>query len=180
MTTTDQQTTPVSPELKRHARFWIGLVAAIFVLQMTGAAALIYYAHSDAGFSVTPDYYEKAQHWDEQVALRAASDALGWKAGLSVGDEDGPLRRREVIITLLDASGAMLDGASVSASAIFNARADNPEQLTFHETAPGVYVATLLTRRVGLWVFNVRAERGDNVFVQEIRTDIYPPTKGSA
>lgn len=155
-----------------RGRFWIGVVAGIFVMQMTVGAVLLYFAHSDPSFAVEENYYEKALHWDDDAALRRASEALGWSFDLNVGKATGVLREQPVTVRLADAQGAPIAGATVSMVAYHNARADDAIEITLAEEEPGVYAGSLRARLSGVWVFRVRAEKDDDLFVLEVRRDV--------
>ena len=127
-------------------------------------------ALDDPGFAVEPDYYKKASRWDDHKRDQARSLATGWRATLAAEPSGSGLR-----VSLFDARGEPLKGAQLVAQAFANARAADVRQLTFNESAPGVYIAKLLDRHSGLWEVRVHAKKGDQTYDLVQRVDLISP-----
>ncbi len=110
--------------------------------------------------AVEPDYYRKAQQWDEHQAAQRASDALGWTMALTpaaLPEADG---RRLVTLQLLDAEQQAIDGAAVELIVFHHAAAAEHITLTAESLGRGVYRLHLPHARPGVWEFRVTAVVG--------------------
>ena len=63
---------------RRAAWRWGSLIVGLLGLQVAGGIYAIILASGDDSVAVVPDYHQKALQWDEEMAVRRASDALGW------------------------------------------------------------------------------------------------------
>lgn len=167
---------------KPRALFWKLLPLLLLGTSLSGWFFMVRLAVDDPGFAVEPDYYEKATRWDQEAALRAASQRLGWRSAVhgELAREDGAAR---FTIHLWDSEGAPLVGARVTAEALANARAARLYPLSFEEREPGVYQARLESARPGLWELRVLVERGSERFSRTERTELRAPltlTRASA
>ena len=134
------------------------LVGVITVSTMIGAAALIYHAHADPSFAVEKDYYDKAVHWDDSAAQQRRNAELGWRLSVSAGPSNG------LELTIVDALGLPIDGASVSVEAFHNARSAERVALAPAESGGGVYRQAAEFARPGIWEFRVVVSRGADTF----------------
>jgi nitrogen fixation protein FixH len=121
------------------------------------------------GTVVEPDYYRKAVDWDRTMARRAASEALGWSAGSSLGaaTEGG----RELRVTLTDRDGAPIADADVHVTLIHNREASTPLQVQLGALGAGGYSAPAVAARSGLWEVRVTARRGTDRFEATLHTE---------
>jgi nitrogen fixation protein FixH len=138
-------------------------------------------ANNDPSFAIEPDYYQKAVTFDSTIAEARRSATLEWTATATIVADDagGP---PTVTVTLLDATRQPVAGATVSVSALANARANDVLTATLHETAPGQYQAPLAARFVGQWEVRVDAVRRDTLgatqhFIGSTRTDVARRTR---
>lgn len=109
-----------------------------------------------------PHSYLQGLHFNQTLAVRAAQARLGWSAALSRG-ADGAISVR-----LTDRSGLPVSGVRVAAAVRRPATDRSDRQLTFAETAPGLYVAPLHVDP-GAWEIKGVATRGDARFEFERR-----------
>ncbi len=159
-----------SPEPGRPTgRGMIALVLALLTASVGTCAALAYFASSDPGFAVEPDYYAKSVDWDRRSAQQLASDALDWTTSLETQPRPGGQVRVEV--TFRDAQAAPVEGARVHLEAFANARAARVQELDLVEEG-GRYVGTLQLTTPGLWELRFRATRGADVHVHTVRREL--------
>lgn len=143
---------------------WPGLIFGLLGIHMGVVALTVYFAVSDPSASIEPNYYEKAVRWDEAVARRASSERLGW-------DVEFQLRSgghgRELLATLLEGSGAGIEGARVEVELFHHARAGERRTLRLEPRGSGVYAARFGAMRDGTWRVRLSASRGADVFLAE-------------
>lgn len=150
---------------------WPAFVIALLLLGIGSAFEALFAARSDGGAQIVEDYYDAALDFDETRAARAASDALGWTAAVSVGACEGGLCPVEV--TVRDRDGAPVEGLSgvVRASRPQEATAAARLPLSSSE-APGVYRQLMPVSADGLWDFALDAQRGDDRFITTVRREL--------
>ncbi len=170
-------TTTVPPPLaasvtSRRSRGWLWptAVAVILIASMASNIGVMMVANSDPAFAVEPDYYGKAVRWDDQMAQDRTNLALGWQVsgGLSLS-RDAEVGRLTVV--LQDSSGLPLEGATVSAEAMHNARSADRREVALVPMRPGVYWAPIDAKRPGQWEIRVSAIRGEAHFTHSLRVD---------
>lgn len=149
----------------RRGMGWPIAMGAILALTMGGNFLVLRLANDDPSFAVERDYYQKAVHWDEELAQRQHNERLGWDAAArwerSVAGEP------ELRVRLTDASGAPLDGAVVRVEAFAISRASQVSALTLAavaDPAGGAYAAVLPDARPGRWEVRLEATRGEERF----------------
>ena len=149
---------------------WKLVPAAILVPTVIFAAWRIHISLDDPHFSVPEDYYQEGVHFDEELERRAASDALEWAAVLepSTRAEGGGVR-----LTLTDAEGVPVEGASGELVAFHNSYPAQAQDATWRETAPGVYDADLALDRSGIWRWRVHLVRGEDRWQLDKRQEVY-------
>lgn len=153
-------------------RWPIGIVVVLAVF-VAANVLVMRLAGADPSFAVEPDYYRKAVAFDSTMAVERRSNALGWAASSAIGrGVSGML----LTVTLVDASGAPVTGAALTAAARFNARANEVFAATLREVSPGRYAAPLDARHAGQWEVRVEAARGAEHFVASTRTEA-PPSR---
>jgi hypothetical protein len=85
---------------RRAAWRWGGLIVGLLGLQVTGGISALVLATRDASsVGIVPDYHQKALHWDEEMALQSASQALGWVCEVSQVDGASPVAGLRITIT---------------------------------------------------------------------------------
>lgn len=167
---------PQTDAAERRARlFWPGLVLALLGGQVLFTVVTVYLATMDNSFAVEPDYYQKALHWDGEIAQRRENARLGWTAALEVGDDVSVFDERTLTCRLADAEGRPVEGAAVDLVAFPHSRGSQRASAVLVEADAGAYVATLRFRRKGVWEFRIAARQGPNVFTYRETRDVYPP-----
>lgn len=149
-----------------------GWIAAVVLILGTTVAANVYVMHlagDDPSFAIEPDYYDRALHWDDELAQRERNARLGWRAAptLDVAAAQGTLQVR-----LADAVGAPVRDATVRVSAFPIARATQVVEATLAPRADGAYAAPFPVQRSGAWEVRVEAVRGGDRFTSVHRLDV--------
>ena len=160
--------------MKRGLQWPIG-IALVLILSAGSNIWVALVASHDEAFAVEPDYYQKAVHFDDEMALRAESARLGWHVTptLALG-EPGRVGTLEAVIT--DSSGTAISGASVQVLAMHNARASRQLTATLADAGDGHYRTALDAVRPGEWELRFLVTRGTDRFAVRSRVDAAPPS----
>lgn len=164
-----------------HGRAWVwpAIVIGLLSLQVVICLAAYIVATSDPSQVVVSDYHSKALAWDEHMAELRAGEALGWRAELVVSQEADMLGDRTVRLSLKDAQGEPLNGASVGIRAFHFARANIIVEADLKEAAPGEYVTRMKMRKTGRWELAFVVRRGEDVYPftlqQQVGSDGWRP-----
>ncbi|MEK7402339.1 MAG: FixH family protein [Gemmatimonadota bacterium] len=153
--------------MKADLRWPVGITVLLAVFVVANLLVMRI-AGTDPSFAIEPDYYQKAVAFDSTMALERQSAALRWTVTSAiVRDSSGAT----LTVTLTDALGQPVTGASVTASARFNARANDVLSAALREAGPGRYLAPLDVRHAGQWEVRVDATRGPQRFLASTRTE---------
>lgn len=142
--------------MRQH--LWIIAPAGLASVAIIANVLLAVTAFGDPSFAVEEDYYQKAVDWDEELAERRQSAALGWTVALST--PAGGLLRADIT----DKDGAAVIGAHVEVVLFHYARASERNKALMKEVAPGRYGAAVPMERAGWWEARLRARLGDQTF----------------
>lgn len=112
---------------RRAAWRWGSLIVGLLGLQVLGGIMAIVLANGDDSVAVVPDYHQKALHWDDEVALQAASRALQWNCQVSQIAE--PAGRNGLQIMLADRLGKPIDVLAGELQIYRHARAGDVRRL---------------------------------------------------
>ena len=155
---------------KESRSLWAYVPALLLGSMLAGLGTLAYIATDDPNFALEPNYYDKAVHWDQARAQAQKSAELGFTA-TATRFEVAPDGSAELELRVEDRACSAVQQAVVRAEAFPNAYAQHVERLTFRETAPGVYRATIARGVAGLWEVRVSVEQGPRRFSTVLRTD---------
>jgi nitrogen fixation protein FixH len=147
----------------------VGLLSLQFGLCGWG----IYHAVSGRHNVVEADYYTKALHWDQLLAMQQASNALGWKTELQVGDAETTGGQRALIFRMSDAA-AGIQNAHVAVTFFHHARPRELRNTTLNMIEPGVYAASVPLEIRGVWEFRITAKRGAHTFIDSVQKELAP------
>ena len=140
------------------------------ILGATVAANLVMMriANNDPSFSVEPDYYKKAVFYDSTMAQARRNLDLGWGVQAFVDSivAGQPTRLR---VVLRDEQALPLLGATVQATVLFNARANDLTTATLTDEGAGVYTATMPINAPGEWEVRVNVTRDTSHFTSSTR-----------
>jgi len=154
----------------RALRWPVGLAATLGVVVAVNAL-LVWSALGDPSFVIEKDYHRRAIAFDGEAAAARASTALGWTAAMTL--EAPPAGAGAVaVVTLRDAQGSPVLGASVTVTAFHNARAANVLGGVASLSGDGRYTTALALDRPGIWIFRVEATRGADRFLHEERREL--------
>ncbi|MEO7037521.1 MAG: FixH family protein [Polyangiaceae bacterium] len=151
---------------------WALVPVALLLASTLGVGSMALIAIRDPNFATEPDYYNKALHWDQTQAQAAENQRLGYVVELEPRVVVDAAGRATLQLKLQDATRAPVRGAVVTAVAFANAFSGDVSALAFRELAPGVYVAQLAARHLGLWEFRVTATSGKDHITQTLRRDV--------
>ncbi|HVU04551.1 MAG TPA: FixH family protein [Polyangiaceae bacterium] len=152
--------------------FWAAFPAVLLGGLVTIVMGMAYVAVSDPSFAVTDGYYARALSWDEQVAARTRSAALGWKG--EVHATRMPEGDVEVVVRLTDRAGKPVTGTHVDVTAFPVALSRYVSRGVLVESAPGEYRVRIPLRRDGWTEIDVDATRGGDRFTQTERRNVVP------
>jgi nitrogen fixation protein FixH len=146
----------------------IGIVA-VLATTIGVNLAVMRIAGNDPAFAIEPDYYRKAVAYDSTMAQAESNRVLGWKATASiVATEEGEPQLR---IRLVDVSGASIDDATVTAVAMYVARAASPDTVSLRLAGDGEYVGALEKTHAGQWEVRIAAHRATERFTSIARIE---------
>ncbi|WP_336958961.1 FixH family protein [Sphingobium aquiterrae] len=136
---------------------FFGVVIAVNIYMATVAVGTF-------GGTVVDNSYVASQEFNGWLKQARAQDALGWKQQIVRGD-DGHLR-----LTLDDAGGAPILGATVVATAIHPLGRADDIPLRFVAVAPGTYRATT-PLPAGRWTvhWQMTAQGHDKRLIEDVR-----------
>ncbi|WP_309672825.1 FixH family protein [Gemmatimonas sp.] len=145
----------------------IGITA---ILGATVAANLVMMriANNDPSFSVEPDYYKKAVFYDSTMAQTHRNLDLGWSVQ-TFADSIVAGKPTRLRVVLRDEKALPLLGATVQATVLFNARANDLTTATLSDEGAGAYTATVPINTPGEWEVRVNAKRDTSHFTSSTR-----------
>jgi nitrogen fixation protein FixH len=146
-----------------HGYRWIPwAIVAIFAGVAAVNGALAYFAlHSDPGL-VAKHPFELGNGYNEILAEGEAEAALGWKG--TVRFVAGAQHAGTIVAELRDASGAALEGLSVSVAVVRPVEPLPPQIVTLDPAGGAGYSAPVTLPRPGLWELRVTASRGADTY----------------
>lgn len=144
---------------------WPIIVITLLVIHVGLMLTAVAIATADRSFAVTPNYYQKAVHWDQTKALQQASDKLGWKAQVLVGSDLDALNQREISIELKDADGHEVT-ADKGELRLFHYSRGNDIQTIALKARDGKLVGSASLGHPGFYEFQLTATRGSQTFVE--------------
>ena len=169
--------TPTQTEVERQvanrraAWCWGSFVVGLLTLQVTGGVIAIVLAGSDQSVAVVPDYYQKALKWDEEVAIRAASDRLGWVAQMNQTDGEQGLAGLEV--RLRNESGQLVKFDTGTLEIYRHVRAGDVRRVALPAASEGAIQLDNCFDASGLWQISLDVEdAAGNRFVESREINI--------
>ncbi|HEX3757695.1 MAG TPA: FixH family protein [Kofleriaceae bacterium] len=118
---------------------WLLAIAGLLAANVVAMGILAVVAHR-GGAQVIPDYYARAAHYDDELVSSSQSRALGWRVDVSVTGN-------AIDATVVDASGAPIDGAAVRITGYQRAHASDVVDVVLAATPGGHYRGMLPGRR---------------------------------
>jgi nitrogen fixation protein FixH len=118
---------------------WLLAIAGLLVANAIAMTTLAVTANH-GGAQVIPDYYAKATHYDDELDRSSRSHALGWRVDVAIAGE-------VIDVTVVDASGAPIAGASVHITGYQRAHAAETIDIALAATSAGQYRGAMPGRR---------------------------------
>lgn len=147
------------PELK-----WPAIIVGALTVHALAWIAVAVLATSNPSYAVEEDYYDKAVAWDAKRHQDAVNADLGWQLTADVEPPALPGGPALVQVTLADADGRPIDGATVDLETFHNVRADLILRGRLVGEGGGRYACELPMRRNGRWELRFEVHRGDEQF----------------
>ena len=155
------------PEIK-----WPAIIVGALTVHALAWIAVAVLATSNPSYAVEEDYYDKAVAWDAKRQQDAVNADLGWQLIADVEPPALPGAPAVVQVTLVDAAGRPIDGATVDLEMFHNARADLILRERLAGDGAGRYSCELPMRRNGRWEMRFDVRRGAERFTAVV-TDHY-------
>lgn len=114
---------------RRAAWKWGSLIVGLLGLQVAGGIFAIVLATGDESVAVVPDYHQKALHWDEEMAVKRASDRLGWKCAMEALPISEGRGYAGLIATLKDDRGEIIKAKQGTLCWFQHTRANSVQEL---------------------------------------------------
>lgn len=145
--------------------FYPGLIVGLLSLSIAMSVGGLYFAMSDGGPEIVPDHYEKSVEYDDFYEARRASIELGWDVEIELDGDRGDLR-------VVDDDGAPVSDLEGSLTFHRPEKAEPVASVPVAEAPdePGFYRFDDETDRPGTWDLDVELQRGDDVYVDSLRT----------
>lgn len=159
-----------SPTRRRR---WPWIIVGLLAAHTTLMIVFVVIATRDKSFSVDPDYYGKAVHWDDLQAQQRASDALGWHAILRPEESTDTNGARTIVLELTDSAGSAIPATAVEATYFHHAHGDQVRKVAFAPSASDArqFAVRAPMSHPGMWEFHVTARAGDRLFVKTLTVD---------
>ena len=147
---------------------WKWMPATLLFATVVFAVWRVQLALGDPHFAAVENYYEQSEDWDAHMEEVRASAALGWKVQLqtvhaaSTGEQD-------VSFSVYDDAGLAVEGLTANLKAFHNAYPKNSLLAELSEDSPGSYVTQLPLKRSGVWRWQLRLTRGEEVWVGDLK-----------
>ena len=154
----------------KGGRAWIAGVVLILGTTVAANFYVMHLAGDDPSFAIEPDYYDRALHWDDELAQRERNAQLGWRASPAL--DAAAAQGTTVQVRLADAAGVPVRDATVRVSAFPIARSAQVAEATLSPRADGAYAAPFPVQRSGAWEVRIEAVRGGDRFTSVHRLDV--------
>jgi nitrogen fixation protein FixH len=142
---------------------WPWFLGGLLGVNVVVVATTIFYAVSDPSVAIEPQYYQKAQAWDQSKEAQAASDALGWSLSMAA---TAPGESGGFSLVLHDRDGVAIDDAAVMCEAFHHARSGDRTLVKATPRENGTYDISVRPFRPGTWQLRVQALRGADAFLK--------------
>ncbi len=157
---------------RKKAYFFPALIIGLLVMQIGLSLIGVYMATRSNANVVENDYYDKALHWDQQVAAEQASAALGWAGKIDISGMPDMQGNRTLILAIKDKSGAPVAGATIRMIFFHHAFARDVKSADLRDMGGGFYSAVIAAARPGLWEFRMVAQRGNEKWMKKEQIDV--------
>ena len=163
---------------------WPIYLVGLLLLSIAAQGVMVFFATRPDAPRPLKGYYERAQAWDEDQAVRDASRQLGWTVVVNApaGAETVAGAPRPVDVVVRDRDDRPVTGLTADVLAIRPAdgRLNVRERMVELPQEPGRYRALVELGAAGVWDIGVDATRGETRFVHRVRVDVTQGTTGEA
>lgn len=154
---------------------WKWAPAVLLGATMIFAAWRVALVVNDPSFAADETAYARGLAFDEELARRAATEALGWSVELvppaADAGADGVVQLR-----VRDAAGAPVAGLTGNVRAFHNAHPAEARLAPIGPAAePGRYEARLRADRAGQWQWQVALEGAEGAWSSRLRVEVPRP-----
>ena len=146
----------------KPATKWIAAIGGLLGANVVASVVLATTAARGAS-QVIPDYYESGVHYDTAIDHAVASRATGWRVHATMVGTS-------LVVTVRDASGALVDGARVRATGYQRAHASEPFALVL-AGVDGAYRAPIVAP-AGTCDVELVIERGREAYNQHLVLEV--------
>jgi nitrogen fixation protein FixH len=144
---------------------WPWLIAGALALHVVVSLVVVFIATSDPSYAVEKNYYQKAIDWDKKMAQDRTNQDLGWRFEFAVAPPERPGDQPRLEVTLADADGVPLTGATVTVEAFHNASSGDVLRATLPPTGEsGVSRTTMPMGHNGRWELRFTIDHGGREF----------------
>ena len=155
-----------------RALHWPALIIGLLTLEIVLCVVGYTLAKGDRTFAVESDYYKKGLDWDHKNGEDIASQKLGWQPSIAITPFPNSNGKQFVTLTLTDAQGRNIDGATVMLRCFAHARPANVQETELLPAGSGKYVAELDVFRPGLWEFRIMVKRYSDIFMTTLQKEL--------
>ncbi len=162
---------------------WPLFLMGFLAMSVTAQGILVYVATRPDVPQPIAGFYERSQRWDDESALRAASQKLGWtvRFGIPKGEQYLVGMPRPVDVRIMGRDGQPITGltGALLAQRPADQRLNVQGKLVELPHAPGSYRSLMRLDTPGIWELRVDAKREALRFVHQDRVSVDPqPTTG--
>jgi nitrogen fixation protein FixH len=150
-------------------------VVAILSSSIVAQGTMVYFATRQDAPRPLKDYYEKAQAWEVDQAVVAASRQLGWAVAMEIPEVPvEPGQPRPVDVAVTDRDGRPVDHLAGDVVAVRPAdgRMNTRGRLVELPQSPGRYRTLVALPAKGLWEMSLDAAREGQRFVHTARVTV--------
>jgi nitrogen fixation protein FixH len=165
---------------------WPLFLMGFLAMSVTAQGILVYVATRPDVPQPIAGFYERSQRWDDESALRAASQKLGWTVRFAIPKGEHYLAGmpRPVDVQIMGKDGQPVTGLSgaLLAQRPSDQRLNVRGKLTELPHAAGRYRSLVRLAMPGIWELRVDANRGALHFVHQDRVsvDLHVATGGAS
>lgn len=152
----------------RSDYFWPALIVTLLVFNVATSMTIVFFASSDGGPEIIPDYYEKSVDFDDQMATERASQNQGWTVTIELTDGLGEL-------TVVDAQDRPVTDLAGTIDFYRPHRAEPVAQVAVEAVprTPGLYRFDNIALTAGLWDLAIDLNDGERTYVERRRRVIH-------
>ena len=147
---------------------WPALIVGMLLFNITASMTILYFATSDGGPEIIPDYYAQSVEFNQEMKARQASIDSGWAVTVEIDERQGTLRA-------YDAQDQPLTGLDGTVAFYRPQLAESLGTVDLEPLAgePGHYRFDNIASQSGLWDLSLTLESPELIYVDRVRKNIY-------